>query len=120
MADIEFDEKSSGIITVVFKDENGSAVIPNEIKWTLTTSDGTVVNEREQVGISSPAASIEIVLSDDDLSILSAEQSSSIIICYQVKRYLTIEATYDSDAGSDLPLRGEQLIIVNNLKYIKT
>ena len=115
MASIEFNEKSSGVVTVVFKDEDGAAVIPTSILWTLTTVDGaTVINSREQVSIAVPAASIEILLSGDDLSLLSTEQGS------RITRTLIIEAVYDSDLGTDIPLRDNTIITIRNLQYIST
>ena len=114
MADIEFDEESSGSIVVEFEDRDGDDVIPTSIKWTLTTTDGvTIINEREQVAVVIPAASIEILLSGDDLALLTAEVSDRT-----VARKLTIEAVYDSDLGDDLPLNSEKSFSVRNLAYI--
>jgi len=63
MADIEFDEESSGSIVVEFEDRDGDDLTPTSIKWTLTTTDGvTIINEREQKAVVTPAASIEILL----------------------------------------------------------
>jgi len=114
MAAIEFDEKSAGVITVAFKDEDGDDLTPTSIKWTLTTTDGvTIINEREQKAVVTPAASIEILLSGDDLALLTAEVSDRT-----VARKLTIEAVYDSDLGDDLPLNSEKSFSVRNLAYI--
>jgi len=114
MADIEFDEESSGSIVVEFEDRDGDDVIPTSIKWTLTTTDGvTIINEREQEDVETPAASIEILLSGDDLALLTAEVSDRT-----VARKLTIEAVYDSDLGDDLPLNSEKSFSVRNLAYI--
>ena len=114
MADIEFDEKSSGSVVVGFEDRDGDDVIPTSIKWTLTTTNGaTIINEREQVAVVTPAASIEILLSGDDLALLDAEVSDRT-----VARKLTVEAVYDSDLGDDLPLNVEKSISVRNLAYV--
>jgi len=114
MADIEFDEESSGSIVVEFEDRDGDDVIPTSIKWTLTTTDGvTIINEREQEDVETPAASIEILLSGDDLALLTVEVSDRT-----VARKLTIEAVYDSDLGDDLPLNSEKSFSVRNLAYI--
>ena len=116
MADIEFDEKSSGSVTLEFADENGDAVIPTSIKWTWTTVDGvTVINDREQVVISVPAASVEILLEGDDLAFTEAEQTAK-----EVDRRLTIEAVYNSDLGTDIPLRDDTIITIRNLIYISS
>jgi len=114
MADIEFNEKSSGVITVAFEDEDGDAVIPTSILWTLTTVDGvTVINSREQVAISVPAASVDILLKNDDFAFTETEQDVK-----EVDRRLTIEAVYNSDLGTDIPLRDDKVITIRNLQYI--
>jgi hypothetical protein len=100
-------DKSTYIVTCSFSDENGDAVVPNTLTWTLTDEDGTVINDREDVEVSVPAASYDIVLSGDDL-----KYSDSWY------RVLTIEATYDSDAGDDLPLRESCKFSVDDLVAI--
>ena len=91
-------EKSTYIITAAFTDEDGAAVIPDSIAWTLTDSSGNVVNSRSSVAVAVPAASINIVLSGADLAI----QRAGIL-----GRILTIEAVYDSSLANDLPLKDE-------------
>ena len=73
--------------------------------WSLLEPDGTVVNEREDVTVS-PAESVTIVLSGDDLAMDEA---------YDVERILLIEGTYDSDLGSDLPLRDQLTFTIEDL-----
>jgi len=90
-------EEGTYIITAAFTDEGDSAVTPNVITWTLTDRDGDVINSREDVSVDTPASSIDIVLSGDDLAIGTNG----------ISRVLLVEATYDSDAGSDLPLKGQ-------------
>ena len=115
MAAIEFNEKSAGVITVVFKDEDGVAVIPTSIKWTLTTMNGvTVINSRDQEDIT-PAASVDILLEGDDLALTETEQSVK-----EIDRRLTVEAVYDSDLGTDIPLKDDEVITIRNLRYIST
>jgi len=89
-------EKSTYIVTVAFTDEDGDDLIPTTITWTLTDVSGTVVNSREDVSVAIPAASINIVLSGDDLAIISGVTN---------KRILTVEAIYTSDYGIGLPLK---------------
>ena len=91
-------EKSTYVVTVAFADEDGNAVTPDSISWTLSDTDGNVVNSRSDVSITVPAASNDIVLSGDDLAIPRPSM---------LRRRMTIEAVYDSDAGSDLPFKGE-------------
>jgi len=90
-------EKSTFIITANFFNEDDNAVIPNNIKWTLSDSSGDIINSREDVVIVVPAATVTIVLSDDDLAIIDTD----------LNRFFTIEADYDSALGSGLPLNEE-------------
>lgn len=92
-------EKGTFPVDLAFTDENGDAVSPDTLTWTLTDMDGTVINSREDVAVSSPSSSETITLSGDDLA-LSSEDSE-----YE-ERMLIIKGTYTSDLGSGLPLRG--------------
>jgi len=109
----EATEESTYAITASFTDENGNAVIPNAdtVTWTLTDTEGTVINSREKEAVAS-ASSIEIVLTGDDLSIQSGETSKT------VKRRFLIEARFDSDLGSDLYLKDECEFAIRNLAYV--
>jgi len=100
-------EKSTFVITAAFTDEADDALTPKTLTWTLTDSDGTVINSKQDEVISSPSSSEDIVLSEDDLQILSATDDGV--------RKLTIEGTYDSSYGNDLPLRDSVTFIVDNL-----
>jgi hypothetical protein len=104
-------EQGTYIVTGTFKDEDGAAVTPDSITWTLTDSSGTVINSRQDVS-ETPAASVEIVLSGDDLSILSGETAS------KVSRHVTFEAVVDTDAGSNLPVKDEAVFPLENLTAI--
>ena len=93
-------EGSTCGIGVAFKDENGDAVVPNSATWTLTDIDGVVINSREDVVISSLAASITIALSGDDLAF------SQGFVGHHQWRILTVEAVYNSVLlGTNLPLK---------------
>lgn len=99
-------EKSTYIVTAAFTDDDGVAVVPNTpLTWTLTDRDGAVINNRDAVAIT-PAASVEIVLSGDDLAV---PDTADLV------RYVTIEGTYDSDAGSNLPIKDQVKFAVSNL-----
>jgi len=101
-------EESTYIITAVFTDETDVAVIPNNISWTLTDTQGNVINSRTAVVVAVPASSIDIVLSANDLATSSTNR----------KRVLTITADYDSDAGTSLPLRAEAIFEIEDLVNI--
>ena len=88
-------EASTFVINAAFTDEDDAAVTPSSITWTLTDAAGNVINSRQDVVVDTPAASIDIVLFNADLAIAGQDR----------KRVLTVDAVYDSNAGSDLPLR---------------
>jgi len=101
-------EQGTFVITVAFLDEDGAAEDVKTATWTLTDKDGTVINSRTNVTITDPTSSEDIVLSGDDLAFQTGESNTAI-------RILTVEATYDSDAGSDLPLKESVEFIIDNL-----
>lgn len=88
-------EKGTYNISHSFSDENGDAVVPNTITWSLCKPDGTIVNSRLDVAIGSPASSIDITLQGDDLAILNGKSEE--------KRVVVLEWTYNSSLGIDLP-----------------
>ena len=100
-------DRSTYIVTCAFTDDDGSAVVPDSLTWTLTDGSGTVVNEREDVSVSSPAASEDVVLSGDDLA-----YSDGAV------RVFTVEATYTSDAGAGLPLKAACRFSVEDLEAV--
>lgn len=100
-------EGSTYAVTASFRDETGAAVAPdNGLAWTLTDVNGTVVNGREGVTIT-PASTVTIVLSGDDLAVPASAG--------EVTRLLAVEGTYESDLGSGLPIRDEVEFIVRGL-----
>jgi hypothetical protein len=105
------DEKSTYIITCDFADELGAATVPDSIVWSLTDNDGTVINSLNQIS-ETPAASVDVVLSGDDLQILTGESANIVI------RRFTVEWTYTSDAGSNLPGKVEAYFPLENLTKI--
>jgi hypothetical protein len=102
-------EKGTYIITVNFYDEDDVAVTPNSLTWTLSDVDGNVINSREDVVVNTPSSTEEIVLTGEDLAIQEGETDEIVL------RKFTVEAAYDSDAGSNLPLKDEATFGLNNL-----
>ena len=98
-------------------DYNGSAITPTTMTWTLTDKDGTIINSREDVSISSPSTENEVFLSGDDLAIQSGETSKD-----EVSRYLLMEGTYAVTIGSTTytgkPIKGEYHFKIKNLKDV--
>lgn len=103
---VTVNEGSTAVFTVTFTDENGEAVEPNEIAWSLVTREGGIVNGREDVAVATPAAVVDIVLSGDDLALVAGSNN---------ERALVVKATYDSGAGSDLPIREMTLFAIRDL-----
>lgn len=87
-------------------DQDGFPITPNDdLTWSLSEKDGTPVNERIDVPLVS-AQSVIIVLSGDDLALPAG---------YPVRRYLTIEGTYNSILGDNLKLKDEVSFQIFNL-----
>jgi hypothetical protein len=103
-------EKSTAVITVSFSDEDGNAVAPDSMTWTLTDRNGNVINSRQDVVLSSPTSTEVIVLSGDDLQIVDSDDDGV--------RILTFEGTYTSALGSGLPLVDACSFVVENLKAV--
>lgn len=89
-------EKTTVIVTVSFLNELGGSLIPkaNTIKWSLFGLDNRIVNARKDIAIDS-AATINIVLTENDLSFLDGEVTTA-------KRWLKIDYRYDSTYGDAL------------------
>ena len=104
--DVEALEGSTYVVTASFTDEDGDPVAPNSVTWTLTDSDGDVVNGRLAVVVT-PASSVNVVLYGDDLE-ASPPDGGYLLF--------TVEATYDSALGSVLPLKGQARLVVQELE----
>jgi len=102
-------EGSTFMIRVEFNESTPAGplpVIPKAgLKWGLREKDGTVVNSRENQVIT-PAATVDITLSGNDLALSGGRP---------LRRYLTIEGTYDGLAGNDLPIIDEASFQIYNL-----
>lgn len=98
-------EQSTYAITVAFTDEAGNPVTPNAgATWTLTDSNGNVINELEDVGFTEDDT-ITIVLSGADLTLVDNDK----------ERVLTVQCTYDSDLGNDLSFKQEVRFFIDDL-----
>jgi hypothetical protein len=99
-------EESSYFITVAFKDEDSVSFTPNNAYWTLTNVAGAVINARNEIEVTSLADSIDILLSGDDLALSEGSD---------MQRIFTIEGTYDSDGGNNLPFKEQATFLIKNL-----
>lgn len=98
-------EKSTYVVDLSFTDEDGTAVVPDTITWSIRDNAGNIVNSRDAVS-ATPASTVTIVLSGDDLAYDAYTKTA---------RTLTIEATYTSTAGAGLPLKDEHTIPIRGL-----
>lgn len=103
---VEAVERSTYVVTLSFTDEDANPVVPDELKWTLTTVSGDVVNGLMDQN-ATPAATVTIILKGADLQILGLKDDG--------KRLLTVEGTYTSDAGPGLPINEEYEFTVRPL-----
>ena len=99
-------EGGTYVISFSFTDEDGDPVTPNQLSWTLTDDEGNVINSREDVVISPPAASVDVLLQGDDLDPGDSKLAELIF---------TIEGTYNSDLGSNLPIVAQCKLPVDGL-----
>ena len=104
---IKATEESTYIVSSAFTDEDGNALVPTSITWTLTDMDGSVINSREDVAVAVPAATIYVVLSGDDLAVGATEANPV--------RIVTISAVYTSSYGVGLPLKKAAAFKIENL-----
>ena len=101
-------EKGTAIVTLSPTDEDDTALTFGNLtnpQWQLMKLDGTVVNERTFAN--SSMTSLEFVLQGDDLAIFGDGDSGV--------RVLSFQASYDSDAGSGLPLVAEAKFTIDKL-----
>ena len=105
-------EQSSYLITLDVYDEENQPVIPKTGVWSLTDSAGAVINERDQVVISSLAETMYVLLKGDDLALSAGFTGTS------EQRHFLFQGTYDSAHGSDNPLVDELIFPVINAAKI--
>ena len=98
-------------ITCVPKDETNTAVTPSAAVWDWTDEDGTVINSRSSVSISSLSTSMTVILQGSDLAIPDKQM---------LKRIFTLRYTYDSTYGAGLPGRDEVAVYMEELLNVTT
>lgn len=102
-------EGSTYIVTAAFTDEDDNAVTPNALTWTLTDRYGNVVNGQEDE-VLTPDTSVDIVLTDDDLQVGDDEKVTLLTV--------TIEGTYNSSYGNNLPIKDSCTFPVDGLAVV--
>ena len=104
-------EGSSYVVKLPFKDEDGTAMAPVSLTWTLAAEDGEVINSRYRQNVTPLATTVYIVLSGNDLQLIDRRNT------YE-NRILLLEGTYNSTYGTGLPFKKEILFRVRNLIMI--
>jgi len=107
-------EQSNYTVQCDFKDEADSAVVPLSVTWTLTDTMGNVINSRSDVSVT-PASTIHVTLSGDDLALSETATTAS--------RVLTVEATYtstypDGDGSYTLKIKDTAEFQIDNLEAV--
>ena len=97
-------ELSNYQVTIAPQTSAGVSFTPDDVRWSLYTAAGAVVNSRQSV-TETPATEIVIVLSGDDLAIFDADRS----LAREVWR-IVIEGSYES-----VPFRDEMSFMVEKL-----
>lgn len=111
-------EEGTYVVIVDIDDEDDLDVIPNDMTWSLTLSDGTVVNSREDIDYETDDGSgsggtlgqnMNIVLHGDDLAVTDGAD---------LLRIVTVKGHYDSAAGQDLEFNDKVKFFVENLAAV--
>lgn len=105
-------EQSTYPVIVNLVDHNDDPITPNDdVTWSLVDGANEVVNAREDVEYTPPDNTLTIVLSGDDLAMLTANEEE--------KRYVVVECTYNSVTyGDDLPFKGQVEFTIDGLKKV--
>lgn len=104
-------KRGAYMITAEFTDEDGAAVIPTSLKWHLSKTDGTILNSRQNVAVAVPAASVTVLLKDNDLFIDTTDE--------EWVEVFTIDGFYTSLVhGAGIPVHARAKFIVENLVAI--
>lgn len=95
-------------ITMVFTDEDGNLVTPNDpTTWGLKDSKGDVINSRSAESIVE-ASTVEVGLTGDDIASQGVEDDGI--------RQFYVVGTYDSGLGSDLSLNQTIWFVVEDVQ----
>jgi hypothetical protein len=92
-------ESSMYVISASFADPDGTAFTPKTCRWSLTDLGGLVINSRTKVLVPITGSTHSFLLCGADL-LFSASPTGGA-------RVFTLEGTFDSTYGNDLPFRTE-------------
>jgi len=103
-------ETGTYLVTLTFTDENGVAMTPTAVTWSLYDPDGTVVNSRLNVAVTAPTPVTTIVLTGADLALTAG-------LLYE-DRVFAVTATYTSATHGALTLRDSVTFRVHKLVLV--
>lgn len=103
-------EESTAYLGLSFLDENGVAMTPKTATWTLSQTDGTIINSREDVSITTPGSTETVVLTGSDLVIVNDLDEEV--------RVFTVEGTYDDAPLTDLPFKDQVEFVIINMVVV--
>lgn len=96
-------ESSTMVITVYFKDVDGTAFTPIDCVWSLTDESGNVINGRDRVAKVITGTYENFVLSGNDIRFSDGPS-----------RVFLVEGTYNSAYANGVPYREEAKFYINN------
>ena len=96
-------ESSTMVITVYFKDVDGTQFTPIDCVWSLTDEAGNVINSRDRVPIVVTGTSHNFVISGNDIKYSDGDT-----------RVFLVEGTYNSAYANGVPYREEAKFYINN------
>ena len=103
------EEKSSIVIEATFRDSTGATFAPTAIIYKLTDAAGSTTYA---TGTVTPAATVEIMLQGDALALTDGFDGDA------EERRLLVEATYNSGAYSNVPLKDSCQFYIKNLSAV--
>lgn len=87
-----------------FKDEDNQTVVPSAVSWSLSKTDGSIVNSRHNVTLT-PAGTISWLISASDLAVTDSNNTGRII---------TVSFTYSSTLGGDVTSRVQAMFNIED------
>jgi hypothetical protein len=106
-------ERSTYGLSLTFKDSSEEIIDPINIiscRWSLRDKhSGDIINGRNKVSLNVDENPKDLYLWGKDLALFASTNTSRIV---------TVEATYNSDEGDNLPLIEEVEFPIENFKYI--
>jgi hypothetical protein len=98
-------EKGTYAFQVDFTDADDAALVPGSIQWTLTDRAGNTINDQSAVTVT-PASSINVVLSGDDLALPKINDPVRLVL---------VEWDFTSSLGSNLPMKLQVCFEIDNM-----